>query len=79
MKFTGETTGGIHTNDWSFGDGTTSKAVNPVKTYTSPGVYYVNLTTKNPSNDVSAYTKQIIIYPAPVVFFTSDLNPGRSP
>ncbi len=79
VRFTDETTGGAHTNDWSFGDGTTSKAVNPVKTYTSPGVYYVNLTTKNPSNDVSATTKQIIIYPAPDVVFTTDVNSGCSP
>ena len=79
VRFTDETTGGAHTNDWSFGDGTTSKAINPIKTYTSPGVYYVNLTTKNPSNDVSATTKQIIIYPAPDVVFTSDVNSGCSP
>jgi gliding motility-associated-like protein len=79
VRFTDETTGGAHTNDWSFGDGTISKALNPVKTYTSPGVYYVNLTTKNPSNDVSAITKQIIIYPAPDVVFTTDVNSGCSP
>ena len=79
VRFTNETTGGPYTNDWSFGDGTTSKAVNPIKTYTSPGVYYVNLTTKNPSNDVSATTKQIIIYPAPDVVFTTDVNSGCSP
>ena len=79
VRFTDETTGGAHTNDWSFGDGTISKALNPVKTYTSPGVYYVNLTTKNPSNDVSAITKQIIIYPAPDVVFTADVNSGCSP
>jgi len=32
VRFTDETTGGAHTNDWSFGDGTTSKAINPLKT-----------------------------------------------
>ena len=79
VRFTDETTGGIHTNDWSFGDGTTSKAANPIKTYTSPGVYYVNLTTKNAANDVSAFTRQIIIYPAPEVVFTTDVNSGCSP
>ena len=48
VKFTDITTGGIHTNDWSFGDGAVSKAVNPIKTYTAPGVYDVNLTVKSP-------------------------------
>jgi len=79
IKFTDETAGGAHTNDWSFGDGTTSKAVNPIKTYTAPGVYYVNLTVKNAANDVSAITKQIIIYPAPEIVFTSDVNSGCLP
>jgi len=79
IKFTDETAGGAHSNDWSFGDGTTSKAINPIKTYSAPGVYFVNLTAKNPANDVSAFTKQIIIYPAPDIVFTSDVNSGCLP
>jgi gliding motility-associated-like protein len=79
IKFTDETAGGAHTNDWSFGDGTNSKAIDPIKTYTAPGVYYVNLTVKNAANDVSAITKQIIIYPAPEIVFSSDVNSGCLP
>lgn len=79
VKFTDITTGGIHTNDWSFGDGAVSKAVNPIKTYTAPGVYDVNLTVKSPENEVSAVTQQIIIYPAPEVQFIADINAGCSP
>jgi PKD repeat protein len=32
---------------WTFGDGTTSTAVNPSKTYSSPGTYSVRLTVTN--------------------------------
>jgi len=28
---------------WNFGDGTTSSDVNPIKTYTNPGTYYIKL------------------------------------
>ena len=79
VKFTNETTGGNYVSDWNFGDGTSSKASNPIKVYTDPGVYYVNLTTKNAANDVSAFTKQIIIYPIPNIVFSTDVNKGCSP
>ena len=79
VKFTNETTGGGYISDWNFGDGTTSKAANPIKVYTDPGVYNVNLTVKNTANEVSAFTKQIIIYPAPSAVFSSDINSGCSP
>jgi len=35
---------------WTFGDGTSSLAVNPVHTYTNPGTYTVCLTVKKNSN-----------------------------
>ena len=79
VKFTNETTGGNYVSDWNFGDGAGSKASNPIKVYTDPGVYYVNLTTKNAANDVSSFTKQIIIYPSPTIVFSTDINKGCSP
>lgn len=79
VKFTNETAGSVYTSDWSFGDGTTSKVTNPTKAYTDPGVYYVNLTSKNPENQVASVTKQIIIYPAPTILFISDVYAGCNP
>ncbi len=45
IAFTSTATGtGTVTRVWNFGDGTTSTATNPSKTYTSPGTYNVCLT-----------------------------------
>ncbi|GMV28629.1 MAG: hypothetical protein AMXMBFR59_07540 [Rhodanobacteraceae bacterium] len=55
--------GSIVSRAWNFGDGTTSSATNPSKTYTAPGMYTVSLTvtdnggasqTKTSSVSVSA-------------------------
>lgn len=35
------------TNEWSFGDGSTSSEINPVHTYAAPGIYYVHLHVTN--------------------------------
>jgi PKD repeat protein len=39
--------GGALTYSWNFGDGTTSTAANPAKTYTANGTYRVTLTAKD--------------------------------
>ncbi len=44
VNFTSASTGSITSYAWSFGDGTTSTAPNPVKVYSTPGVYSVALT-----------------------------------
>ncbi|MEJ7610802.1 MAG: PKD domain-containing protein [Ferruginibacter sp.] len=46
VTFTNSSTGAI-SSQWSFGDGTTSAAVNPSHTYTTPGNYDVMLVTVN--------------------------------
>ncbi|MFI6989544.1 carbohydrate-binding protein [Nonomuraea wenchangensis] len=40
--------GGALTYSWSFGDGTTSTAANPSKTYTANGAYTATLTVRDP-------------------------------
>ncbi|MFB4284688.1 lectin [Nonomuraea sp. MTCD27] len=40
--------GGALTYSWSFGDGTTSTAANPSKTYTTNGTYTATLTVRDP-------------------------------
>ena len=44
MNFTSTSTGSITTYAWTFGDGTSSTAQNPTKTYTTAGSYTVALT-----------------------------------
>lgn len=46
-------TGPVATRAWNFGDGTTSSALNPSHTYTTPGVYTVTLTVDGPENSHS--------------------------
>ncbi|MEV4844070.1 carbohydrate-binding protein [Micromonospora matsumotoense] len=40
--------GGALTYSWAFGDGTTSTAANPTKTYTADGAYTATLTVRDP-------------------------------
>ncbi len=44
------TSSGATTHLWNFGDGTTSTALNPVKTYTTAGVYTISLTVNGSLN-----------------------------
>jgi gliding motility-associated-like protein len=53
---------------WSFGDGTTDNAQNPVKRYAAPGKYTVQLTVTNNGGCVSApLGKEVTVYLQPVV------------
>lgn len=44
VQFTSTSTGTIGSYSWKFGDGSTSTAQNPLKTYSAPGTYTVSLT-----------------------------------
>ena len=46
---------------WDFGDGTTSTLANPSKTYDTPGIYTVTLTTSYSDGDVATSEPQTII------------------
>ncbi|RBL88572.1 PKD domain-containing protein [Chitinophaga flava] len=53
---------------WSFGDGTTSTAQNPVKKYTSPGEYGVQLKVVNAAGCTSApFDSKVVVYLQPVI------------
>lgn len=56
---------GIDSYSWDFGDGTTSLARNPNKTYTTAGVYTVALTVTNntlpPNLGVSTISKEVVV------------------
>jgi PKD repeat protein len=49
------------TYSWNFGDGTTSTAANPAKTYSNPGVYTARLTVSDGTNTSAPSTVAIIV------------------
>jgi PKD repeat protein len=54
-----DTDGAIVGRAWSFGDGTTSGAINPVKTYSATGSYVVSLTVTD--DDGATHTKTLVV------------------
>ncbi|NLR59504.1 PKD domain-containing protein [Chitinophaga polysaccharea] len=63
-----DATGTINKWQWSFGDGTVSTDQNPVKKYTAPGEYSVQLQVSNQSGCGSAaYSGTVIVYLQPVI------------
>ncbi|MFI7573891.1 carbohydrate-binding protein [Micromonospora sp. NPDC049497] len=67
--------GGALTYSWNFGDGTTSTAANPSKTYTANGTYTVTLTVRDPQNATGTANVQIGVgNTAPTVTITSPGN-----
>ena len=51
--------GTIASRSWTFGDGTTSTATNPVKTYAAPGAYTVTLTVTDDEGGTGTKTQTI--------------------
>lgn len=56
---------------WTFGDGTTSTAATPVKTYANPGTYSVKLIVSTDANCADTATTSVTIYGLPPVSFTA--------
>lgn len=64
--------GAVVSYDWDFGDGTTSTAANPVKTYSSPGTYVASLVVTDNSGLASAAdTVTVIVQSNNVVYVAS--------
>ena len=58
----------ISASDWSFGDGTASPVVDPVKQFNRPGVYMVALKVTNAGGCVSdAFTVPVTVHLQPVI------------
>ncbi len=83
VSFTDSTSGslsGIATRSWSFGDGSTSLAHNPVHTYTTGGTYQVRLIISNVSGCTDTIIRTVSIGQKPVVTITgnSPICPGQT-
>ncbi len=64
---------------WDFGDGTTSTAISPVKTYTAAGSYQIKL-VNNFGACIDSLTRNIVVSPLPSVnFTTTDTLACRAP
>ncbi|MCG5436200.1 PQQ-dependent sugar dehydrogenase [Micromonospora foliorum] len=67
--------GGALTYSWAFGDGTTSTAANPTKTYSTNGTYTATLTVRDPQGATGSSSVQISVgNTAPTVTIN---NPGN--
>src|SRR5690606_36184360 len=69
--------------NWEFGDGTTSTDKNPIHTYSTAGIYTVNLTVSNEngSDSKSATINVLELTPSvpPVADFTTNVSDGYAP
>lgn len=61
---------------WTFGDGATSSAQNPLHTYTSTGAWPVTLTVHNGAGDSSSFTRTVFVNPARPRIASVDLDAG---
>ena len=66
--------------NWSFGDGSLSTAQNPVKTYSTSGIYTVTLNASNSYGDnITIKTDYITIYNQTKSGFTANKTDGMAP
>ncbi|QDV05206.1 Protease 1 precursor [Planctomycetes bacterium Poly30] len=82
VNFTDESTGGAVVWNWSFGDGGTSVAQNPMHTYMAPGTYSVTLTAISEGGTGSLTRTDLITVAPPIVptaAFSSAPPRGRAP
>ncbi len=77
VQFTNTSTG-LGSSHWDFGDGTFSNDKNPVHTYSSVGTYNVLLTVSNLCG-VSIKSVNITVVFIPVASFSADVNSGCVP
>jgi PKD repeat protein len=59
---------------WTFGDGTVSQDVNPIKTYSLPGVYTVRLFVTNPNGCKDSTQNTVTVVNKPTASFTVPSN-----
>ncbi len=80
VRFTNQSSGSITAVQWTFGDGVSSTEINPVHTYSTPGLYTVTLTVSGPGGS-SNVSRQIAANSpaAPVAAFVTDVQGGFAP
>jgi glucose/arabinose dehydrogenase len=67
--------GGALTYSWSFGDGTSSTAANPTKTYSANGTYNATLTVRDPGGLTGSASVRIVVgNTAPTVTISTPYN-----
>jgi glucose/arabinose dehydrogenase len=67
--------GAALTYSWAFGDGTTSTAANPAKTFTANGVYNVTLTVRDPGGATGSSSVRVTVgNTAPTISVQSPAN-----
>ena len=82
VNFSNQTLGVATNYTWIFGDGTSSSAASPAKTYANAGVYTVSLTAGGPGGTSSVTRVNFItvtnLPPAPVAAFTGSPTNGAT-
>lgn len=61
---------------WTFGDGATSSAQNPLHTYNATGSWPVTLTIQNGAGDSSSFSRTVFVNPARPVLASVELDAG---
>ena len=83
VQFTDQSTGSVTSWSWDFGDGTTSAARNPEKTYTETGSYNVSLQVSGPGGSDSMVRAGYIVVGQvinpPKAQFTANVTDGVIP
>ncbi|MEX0965929.1 MAG: PKD domain-containing protein [Bacteroidia bacterium] len=70
--FTNNTTGpGTMTYRWDFGNNSSSTFQNPIRVYSTPGTYQVELEATNSFGCMSSIVKPVTVHPDPVVGFSA--------
>ncbi len=77
VTFINNTTGAT-SYSWDFGDGNMSTETNPQHTYTTDGIYYIELEASN-SCGTSIWTDSVVVSIPPAVGFTTDVTEGCLP
>ena len=82
VAFTNASTGSPTSWKWTFGDGGTSKEINPVHTYTRAGKYTVSLTVKNAVGSSTVTNPNYIVVnflKPPRAAFSASSSSGKAP
>ncbi|MFN9111876.1 MAG: PKD domain-containing protein, partial [Bacteroidota bacterium] len=61
---------GASSYSWTFGDGSSSTAANPTKTYSTAGTYTVRLVAFNSSGCSDTISRSVTVHPQPVAAFS---------